>query len=511
MVRIVEPHRNIWRTHPAERLGLLVDAGDYYRSFYHAALRAERHILLSGWQFDSDVALLRGPEAEQAEAPVTLLAFLNHLCETKPELQIWILAWDFHIVFAVEREWMQRLVFDWASNERLHFRFDSHHVEKGSHHQKFVVLDDRVSFLGGLDLCDHRWDERSHKNLNPLRISRGEPHRPFHDIQVYLRGPEIARSISELFLARWERSGGDPIALESTRGPSERNADASEPDPSGLLPIASSAVALSRTDPYGAPDGPEKCIEISNLYLDAISAAQQLIYIETQYFSSHVIGEALERRMRATDKPLLEIVLVINMKGETLKEQAAVGLAQAELIGKMRDVAAATGHRLGIYYTLPACGPDENAPQATYIHSKLMIVDDRLLTVGSANLTNRSLAVDTELNATVETVQQSDSLGRSIRQIRATLLGEHTGGPDVDRVDGLVAALDEVAARGDAPACRLRRHPSPTSDEQAILSVLDPQRLPFDPDSVEEQDSSLLQGLKKLLQNFGGASDHKRV
>jgi phospholipase D1/2 len=510
MVRIVEPRRNIWRTHPAERAGLLVDADDYYRSFYQEALRAERHILLSGWQFDSNVALLRGPEAEQAPAPVTLLAFLNYLCETKPELQIWILAWDFHIVFAIEREWMQRLVFDWASHERLHFRFDSHHVENGSHHQKFAVIDERVSFLGGLDLCEHRWDERSHKNVNPLRISRGEPHRPFHDIQVYLRGPEIARSISELFLSRWERSGGERIALGSARS-GVPTASVAGADPVGLLPIASSAIALGRTDPYGAPDGPEKCIEIHSLYHDAILAAEQLVYIETQYFSSHVIGEVLERRMRDNGKPLLEIVLVINMKGETLKEQAAVGLAQAELIGKIREVAAATGHRLGIYYTLPECGPDERAEHTTYIHSKLMIVDDRLLTVGSANLTNRSLAVDTELNVTVETTLASDPLGRSIRKIRATLLGEHTGGPDIDRAEGLVAALDEIAARGAAPLCRLRRHPSPTSDEQAILSVLDPQRLPFDPDSIEDHDSSLLQGIKNLLQNLGSNAGEKRA
>jgi phospholipase D1/2 len=511
MVRIVEPRRNIWRTHPAERAGLLVDADDYYRSFYREALQAERHILLSGWQFDSNVALLRGPEAEQAPAPVTLLAFLNHLCETKPELQIWILAWDFHIVFAIEREWMQKLVFDWATNERLHFRFDSHHVENGSHHQKFAVIDQRVSFLGGLDLCEHRWDERSHKNVNPLRISRGEPHRPFHDIQVYLRGPEIAGSISELFLSRWERSGGEPIALQPARAAGDRRAPAADGDPQGLLPIESSVVALGRTDPYGAPDGPEKCIEIRNLYLDAISAAEELVYIETQYFSSHVIGEALERRMRDSGKPALEIVLVINMKGETLKEQAAVGLAQAELIGKMREVAAATGHRLGIYYTIPACGPGETVEHTTYVHSKLMIVDDRLLTVGSANLTNRSLVVDTELNATVEAARAGDPLGQSIRKIRAALLGEHTGGPDVDRGPGLVAALDEIAARGDAPLCRLRRHPSPTSDEQAILSVLDPQRLPFDPDSIEEQDSNLLQSLKNLFQNLGPTSGVKGI
>ncbi len=111
-------------------------------------------------------------------SPITLLKFLNHLCERSPDLQIFILAWDFHLVFALEREWLQQLVFEWT-NHRLRFLFDATHVERASHHQKFVVVDGELSFLGGLDLCDHRWDDRSHTNKNPLRVSRGEPHKPF--------------------------------------------------------------------------------------------------------------------------------------------------------------------------------------------------------------------------------------------------------------------------------------------------------------------------------------------
>jgi len=199
-----------YAVHPVSAAGLLVDAAAYYREFYRAALRARRSILLSGWQFDSKVALLRGPEAENAPGPVTLLAFLNWLCEHRPELRIWILAWDFHLIFAAEREWMQRLAFHWMTNERLHFRFDASHIARGSHHQKFVVIDGAVSYLGGLDLCDDRWDDPHHHNFNPLRVSRGEPHQPFHDIQAYACGQELATSLQRLFVKRWELAGGEP-------------------------------------------------------------------------------------------------------------------------------------------------------------------------------------------------------------------------------------------------------------------------------------------------------------
>jgi phospholipase D1/2 len=485
MARILEAPDNCFRVTSVDEIGLLVDAADYYREFYRAAQVAERYILLSGWQFDSGVSLLRGPEARAAGAPVTLLSFLEHLCEQKPALEISILAWDFALVFAAEREWMQRLVFDWTTHQRLRFRFDDNHAERGCHHQKFVVIDGELSFLGGLDLCEDRWDDRVHRHANPLRMSRGEPHKPFHDIQAFARGRALAGALEELFLTRWERTAAPPIQLPEADNQVARNHAVQ-----CLLPIASRSVALSRTDPYGSPGGPVPCVEIQRLHLAAIAQAERLIYAETQYLSSHKIAAALEARMRAAQRPKLEIVLILNNRGETLKEQAAVGLAQAQNIERLRRVAAETGHRLGMYCTLPACDADQTPERTTYIHSKLMIVDDRFLTVGSANLTNRSLILDTELNVSVETEAAGDALARSIRKVRASLLAEHTGGPEIDLLEGLVARLDAIAERGargeTSEPCRLRAHPSPTNGEKTALALIDPQSLPFDPDYVED-------------------------
>jgi phosphatidylserine/phosphatidylglycerophosphate/cardiolipin synthase-like enzyme len=511
MPRLIEPGRHAWRFHDVDQVGLLIDAEDYYREFYRAALTARRRLLISGWQFDSDVALLRGQDAEQAPAPVEFLKFLNHLCENAPELEIRILAWDFHVVFAIEREWMQKLVFHWSTHERIEFKFDASHVENGSHHQKFVVVDDKLSFLGGLDICDHRWDTTQHKNKNPLRMSRGEPHKPFHDIQAYFRGSEITRSLTDLFHDRWQRAGGDPLNLDDIAGEEQPPFEVH-----GLLPLAATRLSLNRTDPHGSPDGPKPCTEIRDLHVDVLQAAERLIYIETQYFSSHVIAEALERRMRSEGRPHLEIVLVLNMKAETLKEQAAVGLSQAKQIARVRKVAAETGHALGIYYSLPACDADEQPEQATYIHSKLMAVDDRILTVGSANLTNRSLSVDTELNATFEADSADDAVAASIRHARAVLLGEHTGGPEIDRVEGLVAHLDDLANRADAGEsgcpCRLRHHPSPTEGERTALEIIDPSALPFDPDSEDHADedrSIFVGGMGSALRHLLGVVTEK--
>ena len=55
--------RNLWKLARPDASGVLVDAADYYRAFYEAASQAKKSILLSGWQFDRGVPLLRGQHA----------------------------------------------------------------------------------------------------------------------------------------------------------------------------------------------------------------------------------------------------------------------------------------------------------------------------------------------------------------------------------------------------------------------------------------------------------------
>jgi len=483
--RILSPARNIWRQEPADDARVIVDAADYYRAFYDAALRARRYILVSGWQFDRGVKLLRGPDAVGRGSEIRLVKFLDRLCERTPTLRIYLLAWDFNMVFALEREWMQRLWFHYATNERLVFRFDDADASGGSHHQKFVVIDGEQSFLGGIDLCEARWDDREHRSENPLRVSRGRAAKPYHDLQAHLVGPQVSLALRELFIGRWARTaGGDPpILADHAPGPAEPL-----PPPSRGIVIGGGQVGLSRTDCLS--DG-KQIREIEHLFSDAIAAAERLIFIETQYFSSRRICQALVDRMREAGRPRLQIVVVVNQRAEALKEEIAVGLRQARNLERLREVAADTGHALGLYYTL-SDGAGQ-AQRATYIHSKLLAVDDRFLSVGSANLTNRSLGVDSELHVSWEAPpgESRRPPSRGIRRLRVSLLAEHAGleGPAGIRpllaIDGLVERLDALAAR---PGARLRKHGPPTDGQRRALALVDPQRLPFDPVSPDGDD-----------------------
>ena len=477
--RIVELGHNAWREVRADDAGVLVDAADYYHAVYWAARRARRYVLMSGWQFDSGVPLLRGDDAPPG-AEVRLLRFLDGLCRERPDLQICLLAWDFHLVFAGEREWLQRVMFHWMTAPNFLFRFDDHPAFGGSHHQKFVIVDGGLAFLGGMDVCEARWDDRHHRAVNPLRLSRGHRQKPYHDVQAWLTGREVARALEELFAERWERAGGRRLSLAPADPPTVALR--------GSLPIGGSTVALSRTDPR--PDG-TTVREVERLFEDAITAAERLIYIETQYFSSRRMREALVRRMRAAGRPRPEIVIVVNERAEALKEEIAVGLRQARNLEILREVADTTGCPLGCYFTV--CDGPHDTFRATYVHSKVMVVDDRFLTVGSANLTNRSLGLDSELHVSWEDGEGHGPLADAIRDVRASLLAEHAGLAEPEAsaqlapIEGLVARLDALAERS---GCRMQRHGPPTPGQQTAMELVDPEDLPFDAETTEAEDQA---------------------
>lgn len=473
MASIIKVGRNAWRRVHADDSGVLVDAADYYHAVYWAIGGAQRYVLMSGWEFDSGVPLLRGADAPPG-AEVRLLKFLDGLCRRRPDLRVYLLAWDFHLVFAGEREWLQRVIFHWMTSSNLRFRFDEHPAAGGSHHQKFVVVDGALAFLGGMDVCEARWDDRRHVASNPVRLVRGRPQKPYHDVQAWLSGRETARALEDLFTERWRRAGGVPLELSS--------AGAAAAPMRGSLALGESTVALSRTDPR--PDGTTIC-EVEHLFEDAIAAADRLIYVETQYFSSRRIREALIRRMRASGRPRPEIVIVVNEQAEALKEELAVGLRQARNLEMLRETATATGCPLGCYFSV--CDGVHATFRATYIHSKVIVADDRFLTVGSANLTNRSMGLDSELHVSWEHEGDDPRLIDKIRGVRVSLLAEHAGlapadAADLEAIEGLVARLDTLADRGGV---RLRRHGGPTPAQRTAMKLIDPDDLPFDPETSE--------------------------
>ena len=242
-------------------------------------------------------------------------------------------------------------------------------------------------------------------------------------------------------------------------------------------------MALSRTQVKPLESGNESVREIRRLFRDAVDAAESLIYLENQYFSAQAIYDALARRMSDRSRPRLEIVLLLAKEANAFVEQASIGVAQTKIIRELKHLAAKTGHKLGIYY--PASRAEDGEDVPTYIHSKLLLVDDCFLSVGSANMNNRSMGLDTELNVSWQARHGDDDALRSIRDARVNLLTEHTGldgaADALAPIDGLVGRLDEIA---QDPSSRLRMHPllDNSAEAETWIETFFPDGLPLDPE-----------------------------
>lgn len=491
MKPILRRGRSYWRLSWAREAGLLVDGRDFYRAFYQAARSARRYILMAGWQFDSEVSLLRGDDERLADGPVQLLPFLNELCERNPRLRVYLLAWDFNVLYTMKREFLQDWWFQWGGHKRIQFRFDSSHPVGASHHQKLVVIDGGLAFVGGQDICEGYWDDRRHDGENPLRInSAGESFGPRHDVQAYVAGWAAMR-LARLFAYRWRQSGGGRLFLPPRwRVPVNF-------EPSAV--IAGRRVAISRTfgqtvTPRQPPVG-----EIREMYEAAIVSAEKLIYIENQYFSSRAVFEALRRRMEDTTRPRLEIVMILPRQPEAFIEEIGLGTTQAKYLHALTEIAGRTGHALGIYNT--HAGGENPGRALTFIHSKLLLVDDRFLTVGSANFANRGMGFDSELNLAWEARgRRHERLRESLQAIRANLLAEHSGTSEAElvRVNGLVDHLNKLAGE---PRARLCHHRIGSSLLSEWVTTLTPHELIIDPEkaALAEQLQEMIASDKESL------------
>lgn len=507
---ILKPGQNCMGYYDVEETGVLIDACDYYRAFYHTARQAKSYLLLAGWQFDSDVKLLRGEEEAKAGGEVRFLRFLEEICLANPQLVIYILAWDFSAWFSLEREWFQSVIFNWTTNERIHFRFDNVHAPGATHHQKFVVADGVIAYLGGMDICSSRWDDRNHQRENPLRADvDGTRYGSYHDIQAYHTG-EVVKVLLDLFRQRWVDAAGAPLKLP--------RAGALEPRvPVGALALPTGKVAVSLTQVPAPQTTQEKIHQIRHLFVDAIMSAEQLIYLENQYFSSQAVYRSLVARMSDPDRPKLQIVLMLPDR-LPLTEEVFLGLPQMRMLRSLEQVARETGHSLSVYSSAEM---DHGTRRMTFIHSKLLIVDDRFLTVGSANATNRSMGLDTELNATWEAPEgdEGEEMVRAIRRLRASLLAEHAGllgsGEEgiFEKVEELSRQLECVADSSDARLCRYQPDPKFENSDwpdalEPIARVVDPDQ-PIDNEFIFESLSkselgSFAKGIFKLSQMMIG-------
>lgn len=433
---LLRPGRNCWRIERASRLAFLIDGQAYFSAFAAAAERARHSIVIAGWDFNSRIRLQpdddRRPVGGRSADSVTrdgrdeIGTFLNGLAIKRRGLHVYVLDWDFAMIYQLEREFLPVYRLAWSTHRRFHFHLDNCHPLGGAQHQKIVVIDDAIAFVGGFDFGPARWDTPEHLPEDPRRIDPwGRPYPPFHDVQIAVAGPAAA-ALGELVRERWCRACAErlkPCPSGREVWPAELAADAEDVD-----------VAIARTVP--AYNGEKEVREVEALYLDAIAAARRFLYFENQYLTSATIGEALAARLGEPDGP--EVVIVQPQYCQGWLEQSTMGVLRARLLERVR--AADRFGRLRVYH------PDVQGLEDARIsvHSKVLVVDDRLARVGSANLNNRSMGLDSECDLAFED-GGAPRLRAAIVGLRNRLLAEHLGS-DVESVDRAIAETGSMIA-----------------------------------------------------------------
>jgi len=443
-VTILKAGDNCWRKTHTDRAGFLIDGEAYFRALAGAVDKARETICIAAWDIDSRMKLVRdGNGAGTRE----LGDFLNDKAQRTPELRIYVLSWDFPMLYLREREPLPIFNLEWKTHRRIHFHLDDEHPIGGSQHQKLVLIDNRVAFCGGLDLTNHRWDTPAHRSEDPRRIDPdGQPYAPFHDVQMIVDG-EAAAALGELFVDRWRRATGDRLDLAG--GASQ------DPWPDDLAPdVEDIEVAIARTLP--AYKDREEIREIEALFRDGIAGAEKSVYIETQYLTSHRIVRSLADCLSPARGP--EVVIVLPEKSSGWLERSTMDALRARHLKTLAD--ADRHDRLRVFY--PAAGDDNTS---IYVHSKLMVVDDRLAVVGSANLSNRSMGFDSECNLAIEAGSGSEAAG-AIAALRDRLLAEHLGA-SVEAVSEAYSGRNSLTAAIDALSDPAGRHLEKLPFEQA--------------------------------------------
>ena len=401
---IFEPGRNCWRVADASKLAVIVDADAYFRAARQAMLRAKKQILLVGWDFDARILLNHDDPPDHPEAPREVGAFISWLIARNADLQVHILRWDLGAVKTLFRGKTLRTLLKWRFDSQVHLKLDSTHPTGASHHQKIVVIDDCVAFCGGIDMTLSRWDTRDHADKFDRTDPDGCDYMPWHDATTAIQG-DAARALGQLCRERWHRAGGSPVTapgIENDCWPECLTAD-----------FTGVRVAIARTQPE-MPHA-EPIHEIESLYLDLIASARRHIYAESQYFASRRIAEAIAKRLSEADGP--EIVIINPARADGWLEQQAMDTARAQLFQalKQRD----PHDRLRLYHPVTTGG------HPIYVHAKILVIDDRVLRVGSSNFNNRSLGLDTECDVALA-ANDEITAGR-IAAIRDGLIAEHLG------------------------------------------------------------------------------------
>jgi phosphatidylserine/phosphatidylglycerophosphate/cardiolipin synthase-like enzyme len=357
---------------------VLIDGEPALAEIAAALERARSRVHLAGWHLTHDFGLHRHERTRR------LRDLLGELAE---RVEVRVLLWAgaplraFTPDRAEVRETRRKLI----EGTSIRCELDARERPMHCHHEKLVIVDDEVAFVGGIDLTSLGGD-RFDSSAHPMRSRLG-----WHDACVRVRGPAVD-DVADHFRSRWREVTGETLT-------------ASEAQPRA----GTRTVQIARTVPERIYDFlPRGDFGILEAYRRALRSAQRLIYIENQFLWSPHVVEILAEKLRDPPEDSFRLVVLLPAKPNNGADstRGQLGVLAAADGGGQRFLAATVSSRSGAL-TWPL-----------YVHAKIAIVDDHWLTIGSANLNDHSLFNDTEMNV----ICQDEQL---VRDTRLRLWSEH--------------------------------------------------------------------------------------
>jgi uncharacterized membrane protein YdjX (TVP38/TMEM64 family)/phosphatidylserine/phosphatidylglycerophosphate/cardiolipin synthase-like enzyme len=422
---ILTPNRNVWRIERAERAAILSDA-TYFSALREALIKARSTVFILGWDLDGRTRLVGESGTADDGYPETFAHFLAALVTERPKLKIHLLVWDYSLLYAAEREPFPALSMRWLVPRGIRYCLDDHLPVGASHHQKIVVVDDAIAFAGGQDLTIRRWDSSEHRVGDPHRIDpSGTPYAPYHDVQTVVDGA-AALALAELVRERWRDGVCERPPRIRPRG---------DPWPRSITPdLTTIEVGIART--YPSVEDKNEIRECEALFFDSVDCAECTIVIENQYLTATRFADRVAKRM--LEKPELETVIIAPKHAHSWLEEQTMHAG----LGRFMRVFHAAGVSERVVLLHPQVSKTGRTDEVM-VHSKVMIVDDILLRIGSANLNNRSFGLDTECDLAfqaVTPVQRS-----AILDIRNRMIGHFCGATAKDVAESVAHAGSLIA------------------------------------------------------------------
>jgi phosphatidylserine/phosphatidylglycerophosphate/cardiolipin synthase-like enzyme len=419
-------------------LDVLVDGAEALPAIAAALEGARDFVHVTGWHLAPQFEVVRG------EPPVVIGALLAELAE---RIDVRVIVWAGAPVpiFHPSRSEVRETVRTLTRHTRIRCETDPREHPFHCHHEKTICVDGEVAFVNGIDLTDDAGD-RFDSSDHPARRRLG-----WHDVGTRLRGPAVA-DVHDHFAARWQALTGERLG---------------RPAPSG--PAGDSTVQVVRTVAEDMYDElPRGDFRILESYMRALRAAQRLVYLENQFLWSPEIVAVLADKLRHPPSDDFRLVVLLPAKANN---------GQDDTRGQLSVLAEADDHA-GRFLAATIRSRSGGRDDPLYVHAKVGIVDDRWLTVGSANLNAHSLLNDTEMNVVTDDVALA-------RQTRVRLWAEHlelepetVGGADPvavvdERWRPIAAEQLERRENGAAPTHRLVALPGVSKRSRRLLGPLE--------------------------------------